>query len=1242
VTSPASAAREVSVRIETDTEAAPESAEPTAEPVIGRPAIAGLTRRDSTITVGSADDQSEHAADAVANRVVAALRRQRALTQSAEQPDQPAEQPGQAGEQPSGLTRAAGSLDALRRQAHRSGVVGRAGGALPGPIADRLARFRGGGTPLSGTTRTAFEGALEADLGSVRLHTGRAATELNRQVGARAFTLGQDIFFADGAPDLASESGQHLLAHELAHAVAPEAGGSIRRAVVTQLLVDEGIDKVVRITNVSIVGRPPPTFSGSMGDHSTAFTVHVNAVQLALVGHPLAEAVDRMQDLVTGIGLTPGAALIADLPPRQAKMWKEAYDRLVGLHGRLHPPAEGLNLAAAVQEYVSAYLELRELVPLSTVNTGTVSKATSGKGKGEGCTALRAQSAGTPQRADDLIAEIVGLLDVRAVALACAEPDPDRLAELAPGLPAKLDATQRARLFVEQHLRSLQTAFPGALAGLAQASGLLLPPESSVPSGKDPRVIARERDELALPHAAEELLKSVLPRAWDCLLEELPILLRALKSLQAQIEAAQPVVEQSGGGGKRKREALDVGKNSKQGQEDLQKLEAREAYLRGRVNSIESTLKLDLTPPVAKGRRKILVPATAEQRKSGRGRKPKVIFDPEDSIVQEKVAKHEKAVEKEMELLDAPEEVEVPDDEDVEEAAERKGYLAIQVVVDDAGVVTEMRSAGRSPSPFSGTMGAHTTAWTVHLDRVRQLIVNQPVADALKAVTETLAEERKAMADRLGPAFSFPKHSRLPASAAGSGEHDQVISLQNAIVAHLEAVNSIPGATLPAADTGGKSEGKYRRVLLERLGLQQYKGKSVAHSTPEVLAAVVGLLDLGSLSQEVDSDDRLAELLIDQDAGPAMLLAQQHLVSIEDSYPGALAAAGLDLGKVSVARVIREALKEKKSGSNAGKAKDKQAKRRRVEGADGESVGVADPDPESSSGSDSGKVPKWDPSILGASSSGSLFDSELGLSGSLLGMLGGSFAPHGGQGEGIGADWLDDAGNLRDEQLPRFVAAYRADVNRPGVYLAQAEGPLIAADYGFTVNVYRDRVPGGFTRVENIAGGDCLIHAFFDIRAAMELERTGTGRAAIPAALGPAAGRAAGGAEINRLRGVISVGMPELAVANSVRDIVLTEVDGRGTPGLGPQVRGLLRSPNLLYKAAVVRGRRRRAEAEKSLLAKQKEKSEESPKKTPDVPPPVVDAPVLPQETYGNGVPSLNYALLHTGGNHYVALIRTG
>src|SRR5262249_43923463 len=56
-----------------------------------------------------------------------------------------------------------------------------------------------------------------ADLSNVRIHAdGAAATEASR-VSARAFTRGEDIYFARNAFDLSSARGQRLLAHEVAH-----------------------------------------------------------------------------------------------------------------------------------------------------------------------------------------------------------------------------------------------------------------------------------------------------------------------------------------------------------------------------------------------------------------------------------------------------------------------------------------------------------------------------------------------------------------------------------------------------------------------------------------------------------------------------------------------------------------------------------------------------------------------------------------------------------------------------------------------------------------------------------------------------------------------------------------------------------------------------------------------------------------------------------------------------------------
>jgi hypothetical protein len=76
---------------------------------------------------------------------------------------------------------------------------------------------RGSGEPLPFELRRIMERELGASLSGVRIHTDAVAAEASRELGAEAFTVGKDIFFAEGmfAPD--TRSGRKLLAHELAH-----------------------------------------------------------------------------------------------------------------------------------------------------------------------------------------------------------------------------------------------------------------------------------------------------------------------------------------------------------------------------------------------------------------------------------------------------------------------------------------------------------------------------------------------------------------------------------------------------------------------------------------------------------------------------------------------------------------------------------------------------------------------------------------------------------------------------------------------------------------------------------------------------------------------------------------------------------------------------------------------------------------------------------------------------------------
>lgn len=75
----------------------------------------------------------------------------------------------------------------------------------------------GGGRELDVQTKSFFEPRLGYDLSAVRMHTSDAAAESARKLNARAYTLGRDIVFGAGEYQPESESGRHLLAHELAH-----------------------------------------------------------------------------------------------------------------------------------------------------------------------------------------------------------------------------------------------------------------------------------------------------------------------------------------------------------------------------------------------------------------------------------------------------------------------------------------------------------------------------------------------------------------------------------------------------------------------------------------------------------------------------------------------------------------------------------------------------------------------------------------------------------------------------------------------------------------------------------------------------------------------------------------------------------------------------------------------------------------------------------------------------------------
>ncbi len=91
-------------------------------------------------------------------------------------------------------------------------------------VSEQLRQKSSNGTPLPGHILGEMEASFGTGFSHVRIHAGGQASQMSKAIGAKAFTHGQDIYFNSGyfAPN--SQSGKHLLAHELTHVVQQSGG----------------------------------------------------------------------------------------------------------------------------------------------------------------------------------------------------------------------------------------------------------------------------------------------------------------------------------------------------------------------------------------------------------------------------------------------------------------------------------------------------------------------------------------------------------------------------------------------------------------------------------------------------------------------------------------------------------------------------------------------------------------------------------------------------------------------------------------------------------------------------------------------------------------------------------------------------------------------------------------------------------------------------------------------------------
>ena len=161
---------------------------------------------------------------------------------------------------PSAASVAAQVLRVLRKERDGNGVAADAEDAVGRAAVSN-------GEALPDDVRGRFEGSLGADLSGVRVHRSADSAAAADAVGARAYTVGQDIHFGAGQYAPQDPFGMHLLAHEVAHTVQQSSGAA--RAPQFKLDVSTPGDALEveadRAADAMVAGHAAPIGSSSGG-----------------------------------------------------------------------------------------------------------------------------------------------------------------------------------------------------------------------------------------------------------------------------------------------------------------------------------------------------------------------------------------------------------------------------------------------------------------------------------------------------------------------------------------------------------------------------------------------------------------------------------------------------------------------------------------------------------------------------------------------------------------------------------------------------------------------------------------------------------------------------------------------------------------------------------------------------------------------------------------------------------------
>ncbi|MBL7749667.1 MAG: DUF4157 domain-containing protein [Chitinophagaceae bacterium] len=126
------------------------------------------------------------------------------------------------------------------------------GGMVASPtVTSQINATKGQGSMMDSTTQSFMESRFGTDFSNINIHTGGEAIQMSRDLNAKAFTVGNDIYFNEAQYNPNSSEGKHLLAHELTHTV--QQGGDFQKKIDRKLSVTDASNMIPNPTGKGLV-----------------------------------------------------------------------------------------------------------------------------------------------------------------------------------------------------------------------------------------------------------------------------------------------------------------------------------------------------------------------------------------------------------------------------------------------------------------------------------------------------------------------------------------------------------------------------------------------------------------------------------------------------------------------------------------------------------------------------------------------------------------------------------------------------------------------------------------------------------------------------------------------------------------------------------------------------------------------------------------------------------------------------